>query len=933
MSVGIASTLLQPQTLARMAGRSREADLGDEVLALAQRIVMDPAALEAVLPAFKRAGEAVGNHLQTKITQGLPQALPALRGVFQPCIQGFVDLGSGEAPQSAADMLLKIAGAVDALAASLDTLSDDGIRALVLRLAGVFTDTLGLDRNVIRDTLNLFFDEAQAGLLDGVTAMSADAAATRMAMACALRRLQPELVAALPVFDLNVNRLADLLIAELRRTGIATLRDKGECLLGKLKAVLSGVAEIARLLAGAPADSLSAPPAPKAVPHAAMRTLKSKRMRAKAAGPNLAAPAPAAAPAAPARSDDGTFCWYASWLYATRRQGCSHNTPGAALAMTVVPGYPEDEVWHSVDKKKLVLRRAGADDEVLDEKDTPFEWYEAKQFKIESTEWFTFGPFSAPFLETWAHVTAILVEAVAGLWHCIAMAASPKEYAVNIPLWLWNWGKACSSGIAKAPLPSLIAQKAGWGMGAKYPFSPLVPILTVLLGSLEGKHSKTNGTNCFLQWLTLLGGDAINAFTISVVTNALRSVSLSAFTLLNYTGPNNRDRPDSWTYENETRPKNWDLSGPVTSFINTVLGMLFFKLISREDYGLPVAASSDAKPFVLWWIFGGTLFNFVGTFSGQLISWALAGTVTPKQLWQEPLKAAGLGLAMFPIQQYTTMEGDTDGGRFNPTKQVGGNAYSPARVPFAGYPDNSASPYKLPYAKDTALFVGQGNLGLFSHARFNSNPQVYAFDFAHDFKDEVLCVRDGTVVDYFDWMPDDQDLSNSDPNDAAAIAAAVAAAAASGALLPNQTNGSNGGWNFILIRHDAIDNTHDKDQGGGNVQTYAQYGHGANGGVRAVFAARGVAANLIIGTAVTQGQVVMQAGDTGVSFHNHLHLHVLGAVPGTPAPLPGTQQVINRSALTPYTLPFVFSDVNHVFATDGVPQHLNWYTSQNVRTG
>lgn len=923
MTSGIASVLLQPRTLSRMSGRSAEADLGDELLALAQRIVGDPAALEAVLPAFKRAGEAVGNSLQARITQGLPQALPALRNVFQPCIQGFIDLGSGEAPTSAPEMLVKLADAIDAVSASLDTLSDDGIRALFRRLAAVLTDTLGLDRAVMQTTLDLFFDEARAGLLEGVTAMSADAAATRIAMACALRRVQPELAGALPLLDFGIDRLANLLIAELRRTGVAALRDKGECLLGKLKAVLGAVAEIARLVAGGPGGQLAPP-----VPHSlkAMKAAPAKRSRAKAAPPAQAAPATP-------RSEDGTFCWYASWLYATRRQGCSKNTPGAALAMTVVPGYPEDEVWLSADKKTLVLRRAGADDEVLDQKDTPFEWHEAKQFKTESTEWFTFAHVSPTFLETWAHVTAVLVEAVAGLWHCIAMAASPREHGTNIPLWLWNWGKASSSGIAKTPLPSLIAQKAGWGMGAKYVFSPLVPILSVVLGSLEGKHSKTNGTNCFLQWLTLLGGDALDAFTISVITNAVRSVSLSAFTLINYTGPDNRDRPDDWTYDNETRPKNWDMSGPVTGLINTLLGMLFFKLVSREDYGLPVAAGSDAKPFVLWWIFGGILFNFVGTFSGQLISWGLAGTVTPKQLWQEPLKAAGMGLAMFPIQQYTTMEGDTDGGRFNPTKQVGGNVYRPARQPFAGYPDHSASPYKLPYAKDTALFVGQGNLGLFSHARFNSNPQVYAFDFAHDFKDEVLCVRNGTVVDYFDFMPDDQDLSGTDPDDATAIAAAVAAAAASGTLLPNQSNGSNGGWNFILIRHDAIDNMHDKDQGGANVQTYAQYGHGANGGVRAAFAARGINANQIIGTAVTQGQVVMLAGDTGVSFHNHLHLHVLGATSITAAPLPGTPQVINRSALTPYTLPFVFSEVSHVFATDGVPQHLNWYTSANVRTG
>ena len=199
--------------------------------------------------------------------------------------------------------------------------------------------------------------------------------------------------------------------------------------------------------------------------------------------------------------------------------------------------------------------------------------------------------------------------------------------------------------------------------------------------------------------------------------------------------------------------------------------------------------------------------------------------------------------------------------------------------------------------------------------------------------DEILAVRDGTVVDYFDWMPDNQDLKASDPSDAAAIALAVAAAAASGFLLANQTTGGNGGWNFILIRHDTQDGVHDLDQGGSVVLTYAQYGHGATNGVRDAFALRGILPNKIIGTAVKQGQVVMLAGDTGVSFHNHLHLHVLGAVAGTPAPLPGTQQVVNRGSLTPYTLPFVFREVHHVLSADGPCKHLTWYESDNTKVG
>ena len=72
----------------------------------------------------------------------------------------------------------------------------------------------------------------------------------------------------------------------------------------------------------------------------------------------------------------------------------------------------------------------------------------------------------------------------------------------------------------------------------------------------------------------------------------------------------------------------------------------------------------------------------------------------------------------------------------------------------------------------------------------------------------------------------------------------------------------------------------------------------------------------------------MRAGSTGVSFHNHLHLHV---VPGPdPASTPGTGPlpIVEENDLGNYTLPFVFADA----PGDGVLKNLRWYRSANTRT-
>jgi hypothetical protein len=185
-------------------------------------------------------------------------------------------------------------------------------------------------------------------------------------------------------------------------------------------------------------------------------------------------------------------------------------------------------------------------------------------------------------------------------------------------------------------------------------------------------------------------------------------------------------------------------------------------------------------------------------------------------------------------------------------------------------------------------------------------------------------------------IPDD-----TEPNTAEA-AAAAAAATASGFLIGGQT--ARDTWNFIAIRHDLDeagipvgipDPVHDRGPGGAPVWSYAVYGHGRQNSVRQVFAARGVAANLIIGQRITRGQPIMLAGDTGISFHNHLHMHVVAGpaplalpAPPPPPPMPGTGAVSN---LTLQTIPFVFREVTNVFGTDGVPQALTYYTSENTR--
>ncbi len=67
----------------------------------------------------------------------------------------------------------------------------------------------------------------------------------------------------------------------------------------------------------------------------------------------------------------------------------------------------------------------------------------------------------------------------------------------------------------------------GWGVGSSWLFSSLLPMLTVLGGSFEGVHTEDHRRVGFLQWLTLIGGDALSAYTISGATQGVNDFFLS----------------------------------------------------------------------------------------------------------------------------------------------------------------------------------------------------------------------------------------------------------------------------------------------------------------------------------------------------------------------------------------------------------------------
>jgi hypothetical protein len=431
------------------------------------------------------------------------------------------------------------------------------------------------------------------------------------------------------------------------------------------------------------------------------------------------------------------------------------------------------------------------------------------------------------------------------------------------------------------------------------------PVVLTTAGSLQGKHTEASIKNQFAFWFTVWLGDFINLIGPVSLTDALRDASLSFMTLLNFGGP--RDAPS--TLPPHPAENHKEIDGIVNLAVTGVSYWLA-SMVERKDYVAPVGylkylgidlpLPPPPGDVAKLWLGGGIGMGLLGGFLGTVVAETVAWAEDWGLLGWTMLKSIPKVWVYFWPLLYSLREGDTDGGLFNP-----------AGAAFRGYPTktrsdgtSTPSPYLLPYAAGATYNCGQGNAGMWSHNRiFNPTPaQTYAYDFALDKGDEVLASRPGTVVNFFEGTPDDTEAG--------------------------------GQWNFIIIRHDVDDNgnlitpdpDHDLDVGGNPAVTFAVYGHGRQNGVTNAFArwATPVPTANVIGTRVRRGQPIMLADDTGFSFYNHVHMHVLAETrPGGTPTAPASNAVQNNA----YTIPFIFQDVDG----DGVCKHLHWYTSTNTR--
>lgn len=144
----LGSILIQPQMLDRMHGRGVGDEMADEIVAIAHQLSLDPAAAEAVLPAFQAAGQRFADALLARLGPRLPQALTELRGLIEPITQPIVSLAtdapSGPGPASTADLLERLADSLERLAPIAGLLTDAQIRSTLQRAQRILTDTLGL---------------------------------------------------------------------------------------------------------------------------------------------------------------------------------------------------------------------------------------------------------------------------------------------------------------------------------------------------------------------------------------------------------------------------------------------------------------------------------------------------------------------------------------------------------------------------------------------------------------------------------------------------------------------------------------------------------------------------------------------------------------------------------------------------------------------
>ena len=560
---------------------------------------------------------------------------------------------------------------------------------------------------------------------------------------------------------------------------------------------------------------------------------------------------------------------------------------GRWVAGTV--NWPHNQVFVTGDRKFVMC------DDMPIHAGTNVKWSDAPIFAgaIRHGMWFSFDVASPEFCETWTQVWTLLGEAGKAIWHTTAI--QPGHEAQNATVSAIEYADLVQQVLFGKPVSAHFLTGGPdlrrWGKSLDS-FVGLKGMAT-FFSSFQGLQSDAPSEK-FRYWITVLMGDIFRTLGPIQTVNGLRDVMIGFVVLLNFGGP--RDGPSTLPSD---PARNHTKEAPFVAMSDSLFAMLLISLFPQDNYSIMLfnpdrddLEDQRVDAMAVHWLAGGAGMGLLAGLSGSLVAQIIAWAEDFERFFTTGAISAGKMFGLYWLYLYVFRENATEGGRY----RAGGGT-------FAGYPARASSPYLLPFAGGTAQYCGQANLGLFSHNNItnsdfdtpanNAVQQAYAYDFGHDFQTPIACSRAGVV-----W-----------------------------ALQEGMGDGTTGAWNFITIRHSTIDPIHD-DFGNGPVQTYSVYGHLANSGVTSAPAFGGTtptqeSAAAGSGTPVAQGDLIALAGDTGMSFHNHLHMHVV--------PDDGT-----GNPSTVFAIPFVFRDMRSGILpedsplNDGNLKSTTWYRSRNT---
>ncbi|MRX51178.1 hypothetical protein GI374_12105 [Paracoccus sp. S-4012] len=535
--------------------------------------------------------------------------------------------------------------------------------------------------------------------------------------------------------------------------------------------------------------------------------------------------------------------------------------------------YPRNQVFVTGDRRLVMC------DDIPLFSGTDLRWFDAPMFTgtpIENGWWFNYERASPEFCEVWAQVWTICGECAKAIWHLVKVQPGHEAQAATVGT--IELIETIQQILFGKPLSAYFLERGPglrrWGKTLDSSVGPRG--IAAFFSSFQGIQTEALNEK-FKFWLTVFLGDLIRTSGPIKVVNNVRDIFIGFVALLTFRGP--EDGPSTLP---RNPARNRLKQGAWVSLSDSLYAMLLTSLYPRDSYSIFIwtgdASGRHAEAMAGHWLGGSAGLGLAAGLSGALVAQINAWAEDVPRFFKTGGISAAKMFLLYWFYNYGFKENATDEGRYRPG---GGGS-------FRGYPDKgrAASPYLLPFRGGTAEYMGQGNLGLFSHNFIRNNAdgavlQAYAYDFGHDFRTPIACSRAGVV-----WS-----------------------------FTENLADSSTGNWNVLTIRHATIDPVHD-DFGTGPVQTYSVYGHLAQNGVRnaPLFGGTPPGQELLgagTGTAVAQGDLIALAGDTGMSFHNHLHMHVVPDVGGQPG--------------TAFAIPFVFQDA----PGDGVLKSTTWYRSGN----